>query len=334
MPGRDHLVHGGLQIPVGNGPAFSGVVDVLRSEAFTFTSDGATRGEVPAEHQSALEDAHAQLMENAAESGEALMNKYFEEGALTQEELVTGLHAGIAQGDLYPVFFCSALAEKGLTQVLDDIADLMPGASELPPIPLEEGKTYQVDAGAPLLAQVFRTSSETHVGEIYFVRVLSGALKAGAEVFNGTRNGSEKVSQLFNTARKLFKERRFSDAAEAMRQVLVLDPANADSNIQHQFNFTPSTSFYVFCDTDEEVDRLKNLTERIGDFIRDRIAPHSSRRRKSTGKSREKPAISCNRPTSPASPGRPIFSIRRTGWRSSRVGPASKGAAVSTRTSS
>jgi elongation factor G len=186
-----------MQIPAGNGPGFTGVVDVLRSEAYTFTESGATRGEVPAEHRQALEEAHAHLMENAAESSEALLNRYFEAGELTQDELVAGLHAGIAQGDLYPVFFCSALGERGLTQVLDDIVDLMPGAPELPALPLEDGKTYRVDAGGPLLAQVFRTASETHVGEIYYVRVLSGTLEAGAEVFNGKRNGSEKVSQLF-----------------------------------------------------------------------------------------------------------------------------------------
>lgn len=191
-----------MQIPVGNGPGFSGVVDVLRSEAYTFTADGATKGQVPDEHQQALDEAHAALMENAAESSEALINKYFEEGELSQDELVAGLHAGIAQGELYPVFFCSALAEKGLTQVLDDIVDLMPAPSEVALLPTEDDKSYQVDPSGPLVAQVFKTASETHVGEIYFVRVLSGTLKAGAEVFNSMRNGSDKMSQLFSAIGK------------------------------------------------------------------------------------------------------------------------------------
>ncbi|MBZ0269139.1 elongation factor G [bacterium] len=186
-----------MQIPIGSGPGFSGVVDVLRGESFSFSDDGAKKSEVPAEHKAALEAAHGALMENAAESSEALMNKYFEAGELTQEELVSGVHAGIAQGDLYPVFFCSALAEKGLTQALDDIADLLPGASESPKIGTEGDKGYKVDPAGPLAVQVFKTASEVHVGEIYFVRVYSGTLKAGAEVFNASRNGSEKMSQLF-----------------------------------------------------------------------------------------------------------------------------------------
>lgn len=191
-----------MQIPMGNGADFSGVVDVLRSQAFSFTDHGAAKAEVPAEHVQHMEEAHAHLMESAAESSEELLNKFFEAGELNQEDLVTGLHRGIAQGDLYPVLFCSATEEHGLTQVLDGIRDLMPGASELSNVRKADGEKLDVDAQGPLAAQIFKTTSETHVGEIYFVRVCSGVLKAGTEVYNGTREDSEKMSQIFHAVGK------------------------------------------------------------------------------------------------------------------------------------
>ncbi len=195
-----------MQIPVGNGANFTGIIDVLRSEAYTFHDDGAHKGDVPDEFKQALEDAHASLMENAAESNEELLNKYFEAGSLTNDELIQGIHQGIAQGDLYPVFFCSATAQKGLTQVLDDIVDLVPTAADVKPPVTEEGEPLKCDPSGPLVTRVFKTASETHVGEIYFVRVYSGTLQAGADVHNSTRDDSEKISQLFTAVGKNRKE--------------------------------------------------------------------------------------------------------------------------------
>ncbi|HMB67915.1 MAG TPA: elongation factor G [bacterium] len=191
-----------MQIPMGNGPGFSGVVDVLRSQSFSFTDQGATKAEVPDEHRQAMEDAHAHLMESAAESSEELLNRYFDAGELTQDELVQGIHKGIAQGDLYPVLFCSALQEHGLTQVLDGITDLMPSPAERPAARNEAGDERPADPTGPLAARVFKTASETHVGEIYYVRVYSGTLKAGSAVFNGTRDDGEKMSQIFHAVGK------------------------------------------------------------------------------------------------------------------------------------
>jgi elongation factor G len=195
-----------MQIPVGTGADFHGIVDVLRSQAFAFEEDGAHKDKVPDEFAAALEEAHGRLMENAAESNETLLNKYFEAGSLTNDELIQGIHQGIAQGDLYPVFFCSATGGKGLTQVLDGIVDLVPTAADVRPIRTVDGDPVETDANGPLAARVFKTAAETHVGEIYFVRVYSGSLQAGAEVFNSTRDDSEKVSQLFTAVGKNRKE--------------------------------------------------------------------------------------------------------------------------------
>jgi len=197
-----------LQIPIGAGASFNGVVDVLHNETILFGADGNSRkGPVPDELQSALEAARASLMENAAESSEELMNKYFEDGELSQEDLVRGLMQGVAQGDLHPVFYVSAETGHGTTRLLDAIAEIVPGPADLPPAEgvhpdSEARETREASLSAPLAARVFRTASETHVGEIFFVRVHSGTLKAGSEVFNASRDRSEKVSQLFGAVGK------------------------------------------------------------------------------------------------------------------------------------
>jgi elongation factor G len=197
-----------LQIPIGTGPSFTGVVDVLHNESITFSADGKSeRSEVPADLQSALEEARASLMENAAESSEELMNTYFENGELTQEELRDGLMHGVAQGDLHPVFFASAETGYGATRLLDAISEIIPGPSDLPAaegvLPdSDQRETREASTDAPMSARVFKTAAETHVGEIFFVRVYSGTLKAGSEVFNASRDRSEKVSQLFTAVGK------------------------------------------------------------------------------------------------------------------------------------
>jgi elongation factor G len=197
-----------LQIPVGAGPAFTGVIDVLHNEAIAFGPDGTSKkSPVPAEFQSALAEARAKLMENAAESDEELLNKYFEKGELAQEDLVRGLRQGVAQGDLYPVLFASAEVGYGTMRILDAVAEIVPGPGDVPPVEgihpdSEERQVREASKEAPLAARVFKTASETHVGEIFFVRVYSGRLPAGTEVFNASRDRSEKISQLFSPVGK------------------------------------------------------------------------------------------------------------------------------------
>ncbi len=201
-----------VQIPLGAAADFRGVVDVLQEKAILFKPDGASEtGPVPADMQAAAQEARASLMESAAESSEELMNKYFEEGELSPEDLVQGLRMGIAQGDLYPVYFASAVNGQGAGQVLGGIVDLLPGPAEVPPprnVVQEdgEGEELAVRADGPLAALVFKATSEAHVGEIFFVKVFSGVLEGGDDVYNSTRQGSEKVSQLFHVIGKARKE--------------------------------------------------------------------------------------------------------------------------------
>ncbi len=192
-----------MQIPFGSGAKFTGLIDVLRNQAIKFRADApGEKVPVPPEHVDSVAQARAALMESAAESSEELMAKYFEAGELTQEELVRGIHEGIAQGELYPVFFTSAIDGHGITQLLDGIVDLFSGTADRPPVegvhPVTEiRETRPAKADGPLAAHVFKVSSEPHVGEIFWIVVRSGVLTPGLEVYNATQDRSEKISQLF-----------------------------------------------------------------------------------------------------------------------------------------
>lgn len=192
-----------MQIPFGSGSKFTGVVDVLHNQAVKFRPDGpGEKSAVPAEYAERLAAARSALMENAAESSEELLAKYFEAGELSQDDLIRGMHEGIAHGDFYPLFFASAVDGHGITQLLDAMAELFPGIEDHAPAegihPVTEiRETRPPKLDGPLAAHVFRVSHEPHVGEMYYVVVRSGVLTPGTEVYNSTRDRSEKVSQLF-----------------------------------------------------------------------------------------------------------------------------------------
>ena len=200
-----------MQIPMGSGADFTGEIDVLRDQALTFKTDGADKGPVPPQFKDAVAGARASLMENAAETSEELMAKYFEAGELSQEEMVRGFHEGVAHAEIFPVFYTSAVAGRGLSQILDGIADLMPGPADRPDahgVHPDTGaaETRPPREDAPLAVHVFKTASEPHVGELFYVRVVSGILRSGSEVWNGTRGDSEKTSQLFFAVGKSRKD--------------------------------------------------------------------------------------------------------------------------------
>lgn len=192
-----------MQIPFGSGPKFTGLIDVLRNQAIKFRPDApGEKVPVPSEYAEQVKAARSALMENAAESSEELMAKFFETGELSQEDLIRGIHEGIAQGDFYPLFFVSSTDGHGITQLLDGISDLFPGTADHGPVsgvhPITEiRETRDARVEGPLAAHVFKVSHDPHVGEMFYIVVRSGVLTHGSEVYNATRDRSEKITQLF-----------------------------------------------------------------------------------------------------------------------------------------
>jgi elongation factor G len=192
-----------LNVPINPGPGFNQVLDVLRSEIVTYEAGG--RGkykEEPAsgEWKEKVATLHKELIELIAESDDTLMNKFFDQGGLSEEELRAGMHAAVQQQLVIPLFAVSAETNVGVARLLDFIAKY--GSS-----PVDREKVNGVDADgnevtakledADAVAQVFKTMNEEHFGELSFLRVYSGSVRAGSEMLNSTRNVSERIGQIY-----------------------------------------------------------------------------------------------------------------------------------------
>ncbi len=173
-----------IQVPIGQEAEFKGVVDLLSMKAYVTSADG--RGqetEIPPDLAARVEDYKAQLMEAAAESDDTLLEKYLDEGSLSDEEVQRGLRAGIRAGSVAPVVCCSATKLLGVRTVLNAMTALLPEAEGEP-------------AGPPR-AYVFSTSADPFVGRVSYFKVLAGCLKSDQHVDNVNHAQDERLGQLF-----------------------------------------------------------------------------------------------------------------------------------------
>ncbi len=191
-----------VQWPLGSEDNFHGVVDLVTMQAWTFASDGsgkATEIPVPADVTAEVDAARTTLIEAVAEADEALMERFFDQGTLTQEELLRGLALGIRNSHLFPVYCMSALKNIGGTLVAGAIADLVPSPVDRPfPGVGPDGSaiTREADLKAPLVVWVFKTIADQFAGRISLFRVISGTLKSDSTVQNLTRQAPERVGHL------------------------------------------------------------------------------------------------------------------------------------------
>ena len=193
-----------LQLPVNAGPGFNQVVDVLRSELITYSTDGSgkySEEELPEKWQEKIKELHEELIEYVAESDDTLLEKFFEEGNLSEEEMREGLHRAIQNQVFIPVFCTTATQNIGTARLMDFISKYGSSPVDRATIQAENansGETIEValDGSAPVV-HVFKTISEAHVGELSFFRVYSGSVSTGMDLQNTTRGNSERFGQMF-----------------------------------------------------------------------------------------------------------------------------------------
>jgi len=203
-----------FMIPVQEGPEFNQVADVLRKEIFTFKTDGSGKyeeSEADGNWAEKLNTYHNELIELIAESDDSLLEKFFESGELTEDELRSGLHSAFMKEGLIPVFCTSGENNIGVQRMMDILARYAPcagdfeeviGAKSLSGDEIHHGSTVDDHVAA----LVFKTMSEAHLGELSFFRVYSGTVKPGDSVLNSTRNQSEKMRQVYYMNGKNKKE--------------------------------------------------------------------------------------------------------------------------------
>ena len=186
-----------VHIPIGEKQDFKGVVDVIGMKAYL--GDGKSTGEIPADLKEAAEAAHFAMVEDAAEGEDELMEKYLENGSLSDAEMVRGLEDVVYAGQFVPVFCAAGAREIGIIALLNDIIDLMPSPQNAPKRVAQgkdgEEELKSVDT-APLAAYVWKTTADPFVGRMTYFRVIQGSIQADAHVWNQNKNADERMSGL------------------------------------------------------------------------------------------------------------------------------------------
>src|SRR6266542_3187283 len=192
-----------IQLPIGDEKSFRGVIDLVAMKGWTFATDGSgkpSEAPIPAELQPAAQAAREALIEMVAEADDSLMEKFFDAGTLTQEELLAGLKRGIAAARVFPVVCASALSNIGMQPLLDALMSYVPSPAEHP-VKAKDARsgddaTVEPSDTAPAAAFIWKTVADPFAGRITMFRVLSGALKADSTVQNLTKGVPERLGHL------------------------------------------------------------------------------------------------------------------------------------------
>jgi elongation factor G len=193
-----------VQYPVNAGPGFNQIIDVLKMKMYQYGPDGGAPQvlDIPASEKDKADELHNALIEKAAENDENLMELYFDKGSLEEEEMRVGMRLGIRACTLYPVFCTSAKKNMGVKRFMEFIVNIVPSPDKTPARAEESGKAVKYDAASPASLFVFKTSMESHIGEVTYFKVMSGTITEGMDLQNTNKQGKERMSQLFAVAGK------------------------------------------------------------------------------------------------------------------------------------
>ena len=190
-----------VQYPIQCGPGFNAMIDVLLMKMYSWGPDGGvpTISEIPADQMEKAKELNRLLVEAAAENDEALMDKYIEQEMLTEDEMRLGIRKGLIDRSVYPVFCVSAAKDMGIRRMMEFLGNVVPFIDEMPAPLNTAGEEVRPDSNAPTSVYVFKTSVEPHIGEVSYFKVMSGTLKAGADLTNINKGTKERLAQIYAT---------------------------------------------------------------------------------------------------------------------------------------
>jgi len=216
-----------IQIPIGAEERFQGVIDLLRMKAIHW--DEASQGmkfdlrDIPAELMDEAKEWREKMLEAAAEASEELMNKYLEEGSLSEAELKKALRQRTIAGEIVPMLCGSAFKNKGVQAMLDAVIDYLPAPVDIPPVAGEnergEADNRRPADDQPFSALAFKIMTDPFVGQLIFFRVYSGVVNSGDTLFNPVKGKKERLGrilQMHANQREEIKEVRAGDIAAAV----------------------------------------------------------------------------------------------------------------------
>jgi elongation factor G len=196
-----------IQLPIGAEDGFQGIIDLVKMKAIVWDQDAAMGSnyhveEIPADLQDRAEEYREKLMEAAAEADEALMEKYFEDGELSEEDLMAGIKAGCLAMTLVPMTCGTAFKNKGVQTLLDAVVDYLPAPTEVEAIKgtmmenEEEEVIVESTDDAPFASLAFKIMTDPFVGQLTFIRVYRGILESGSYVHNSTKDKKERIGRI------------------------------------------------------------------------------------------------------------------------------------------
>ena len=191
-----------VQYPMNQGAAFNSVIDVLKNKMLVWKPEGGAPEykDVPAGEQAKVDELRAQLCEMAAEANEDLMEKFFEQGTLSEDEMMHGLKRVFADRSFYPVLCACGVKDMGARRLMDFLGEMTPSVADAPHPVTADGAEVAPDAKAPTSMFIFKTSVEPHIGEVNYFKVMQGTVRPGDDLQNMDRGSKERISQLFSVA--------------------------------------------------------------------------------------------------------------------------------------
>ena len=192
-----------VQYPVNQGLNFNAIIDVLKMKMYQYGTNGGEPQilEIPANEKDKAEELHNALIEAAAENEENLMELFFDKGILSEDEILKGIKLGIISRNMFPILCTSASKNMGIRRLMEFLVHVLPSVFEVPAPKNSNGEEIIPDINKPASLFIFKTSIESHIGEISYFKVLSGKITEGMDLFNtSNRDAKERMSQLFCVA--------------------------------------------------------------------------------------------------------------------------------------
>lgn len=191
-----------IQYPIKTGPDFNALIDVLLMKKYSWKPEGGapTIEEIPAEEMDKAMEMHKALVEAAAENDEELMEKFFEQDSLTEDEMREGIRKGLVSRGMFPVFCVCAGKDMGVRRLMEFLGNVVPFVSDMPKVVSAAGQEVAPNPKGPTSLYFFKTSVEPHIGEVSYFKVMSGTVKEGDDLLNADRGSKERMAQLYVVA--------------------------------------------------------------------------------------------------------------------------------------
>ena len=188
-----------IQYPLSTGPGFNAMIDVLLMKKYSWGPDGGTPviEDIPAEELDRARELNQALVEAAAENDETLMEKFFEQGSLTEDEMREGIRKGLVDRSIYPVFCVSAAKDMGVRRMMEFLGNVVPFVEDMAAPVDTAANEVAPDSAGPVSLFMFKTTVEPHIGEVSYFKVMSGTLRPGMDLDNVTRGSKERIAQIY-----------------------------------------------------------------------------------------------------------------------------------------